>query len=82
MGASESAHRTSGSRRAGSVWFGVLMRNARRREFAKCAKLNGDPGAIRSRDPQLRRLIGKSHNLLILQCFRTAPPILPIAFHL
>jgi hypothetical protein len=31
------------------------MRNARRRESAKCAKPNGDPGAIRTRDPQLRR---------------------------
>ncbi len=31
------------------------MRNARRRESAKCAKSNGDPGAIRTRDPQLRR---------------------------
>ncbi len=36
-------------------WFGVLMRNARRGEPAKCAKPNGDPGAIRTRDPQLRR---------------------------
>ena len=40
---------------SGSVWFGSLTRNARRREFAKCAKSNGDPGAIRTRDPQLRR---------------------------
>jgi hypothetical protein len=37
------------------VWFGVLMRNARRGEPRKCAKSNGDPGAIRTRDPQLRR---------------------------
>ena len=28
---------------------------------------NGDPGAIRTRDPQLRRLFWKSRNLLILQ---------------
>jgi hypothetical protein len=41
--------------RVGSVWFGVLMRNARTSKSAKCAKTNGDPGAIRTRDPQLRR---------------------------
>ncbi len=42
------------------------MRNARRCESAKCAKTNGDPGAIRTRDPQLRRLFRKSYNLLVL----------------
>ena len=31
----------------GSVWFGDLMRNARRDESTKYAKSNGDPGAIR-----------------------------------
>jgi hypothetical protein len=31
----------------GSVWFGGLMRNARRCESRNCAKSNGDPGAIR-----------------------------------
>ncbi len=47
------------------------MRNARRGELAKCAKSNGDPGAIRTRDPQLRRLFGKSHNILFsLRYFR------------
>ena len=30
-----------------------------------CEGSNGDPGAIRTRDPQLRRLFGKSRNLLI-----------------
>ena len=50
----------------GSVWFGDLIRNARRSKSAKCAKRNGDPGAIRTRDPQLRRLIGKSRNLLLI----------------
>jgi len=39
----------------GSVWFGDSMRNARTGEWRKCAKSNGDPGAIRTRDPQLRR---------------------------
>jgi hypothetical protein len=28
----------------GSAWFGDLIRNARRRESAKCAKSNGNPG--------------------------------------
>jgi hypothetical protein len=42
---------------AGSVWFGDWMRNARRGEPAKSAKTNGDPASIRTRDPQLRRLI-------------------------
>jgi len=42
------------------------MRNARRHESAKCAKQNGDPGAIRTRDPQLRRLLRESCNLSVL----------------
>jgi hypothetical protein len=42
---------------AGSVWFGDLMGNARRSKSANCAKSNGDPGAIRTHDPQLRRLV-------------------------
>jgi hypothetical protein len=46
--------------RVGSVWLGVLMRNARTSKSAKCAKTNGNPGAIRTRDPQLRRLGGLS----------------------
>ncbi len=29
-------------------------------------EMNGDPGAIRTRDPQLRRLFGKSRNQMIL----------------
>jgi hypothetical protein len=52
--------------RVGSVWFGVLMRNARTSKSAKCAKTNGDPGAIRTRDPQLRRLFRESCNLPVL----------------
>jgi len=40
-------HSADGS---GSVWFGDLMRSARRRKSAKCVKSNGDPGAIRTRD--------------------------------
>ena len=35
--------------RVGSVWFGVLMRNAQRGRSAKYPKTNGDPGAIRTR---------------------------------
>ncbi len=48
----------------GSVWFGDPMRNARKSKSTKCAKRNGDPGAIRTRDPQLRRLFRKSRNSL------------------
>jgi putative transposase len=39
------------------------MRNARGSKSANCAKSNGDPGAIRTRDPQLRRLFRESCNL-------------------
>jgi hypothetical protein len=31
-----------------SVWFGDLMRNARRSESRNPAKTNGDPGAVRA----------------------------------
>jgi hypothetical protein len=48
------------------TWFGDLIRNARRSKSAKCAKSNGDPGAIRTRDPQLRRLFRESCNLPVL----------------
>ena len=51
---------------SGSVWFGDSMRNARRCKPAKRTETNGDPGAIRTRDPQLRRLFGKSCNLPVL----------------
>jgi hypothetical protein len=40
----------------GSVWFGDLMRNARWAEWRKCAKSNGDPGAIRGREPASRAM--------------------------
>jgi hypothetical protein len=50
----------------GSVWFGDLMRNARKSDSRNCAESNGDPGAIRTRDPQLRRLFRESCNLPVL----------------
>jgi hypothetical protein len=63
--------RSPGEAERGSVWFGAAMRNARRSRFAKCAKTNGDPGAIRTRDPQLRRLFRESRNVLFsLRYFR------------
>ncbi len=60
----------------GSVWFGDPMRNARKRRSAKCAKQNGDPGAIRTRDPQLRRLVTKSAQVPVMKMnSRNAVPI-------